>query len=64
MGEEELRSYLLEVGELCAQATPVGFEPTRGDPMGLAGQRLKRSAKVSCAEREQVLVGKKALRLD
>ena len=47
MGEEELRSYVLEVGELCAQATPVGFEPTRGDPIGLAGRRLSRSAKVS-----------------
>lgn len=29
------------------QATPVGFEPTRGDPIGLAGRRLSRSAKVS-----------------
>ena len=28
---------------------PVGFEPTRGDPIGLAGRRLSRSAKVSCA---------------
>ena len=28
-------------------ATPVGFEPTRGDPIGLAGRRLSRSAKVS-----------------
>ena len=28
-------------------ATPVGFEPTRGDPIGLAGRRLNRSAKVS-----------------
>ena len=27
--------------------TPVGFEPTRGDPIGLAGRRLSRSAKVS-----------------
>ena len=31
--------------------TPVGFEPTRGDPIGLAGRRLNRSAKVSCARR-------------
>ena len=30
-----------------ARATPVGFEPTRGDPIGLAGRRLSRSAKVS-----------------
>ena len=27
--------------------TPVGFEPTRGDPIGLAGRCLSRSAKVS-----------------
>ena len=30
-----------------AKATPVGFEPTRGNPIGLAGRRLSRSAKVS-----------------
>ena len=29
--------------------TPVGFEPTRGDPIGLAGRRLNHSAKVSLA---------------
>ena len=29
------------------EATPVGFEPTRGDPIGLAGRRLNHSAKVS-----------------
>jgi hypothetical protein len=27
--------------------TTVGFEPTRGDPIGLAGRRPNRSAKVS-----------------
>ena len=32
--------------------TPVGFEPTRGDPIGLAGRRLSRSAKVSFNVRE------------
>ena len=32
---------------LKAKTTPVGFEPTRGDPIGLAGRRLNRSAKVS-----------------
>jgi hypothetical protein len=32
-----------------AKSTPVGFEPTRGDPIGLAGRRLNRSAKVSSA---------------
>ena len=31
----------------CAKTTPVGFEPTRGDHIGLAGRRLSRSAKVS-----------------
>ena len=29
------------------ETTPVGFEPTREDPIGLAGRRLNRSAKVS-----------------
>jgi hypothetical protein len=29
------------------KTTPVGFEATRGDPIGLAGRRLNRSAKVS-----------------
>ena len=28
-------------------AAPVGFEPTRGDPIGLAGRHLSHSAKVS-----------------
>lgn len=32
------------------KSTPVGFEPTRGDPIGLAGQRLSRLAKVSSAQ--------------
>ena len=37
-----------------SKATPVGFEPTRGDPIGLAGRRLNHSAKVSmCAFAEQ-----------
>ena len=35
------------VQKLLNMATPVGFEPTRGDPIGLAGRRLNRSAKVS-----------------
>ena len=30
-------------------STPVEFEPTRGDPIGLAGRRLSHSAKVSYA---------------
>ena len=30
--------------------TPVGSGPTRGDPIGLAGRRLSRSAKVSSAQ--------------
>ena len=33
------------------QTTPVGFEPTRGDPIGLAGRRLNHSAKVSSGHR-------------
>ena len=43
------RPQLLEGPESAEEATPVGFEPTRGDPIGLAGRRLNRSAKVSCA---------------
>ena len=34
---------------LWGKTTPVAFEPTRGDPIGLAGRRLSRSAKVSLA---------------
>jgi hypothetical protein len=30
----------------------VGFEPTRGDPIGLAGRRLSHSAKVSMLQEE------------
>ena len=36
-----------EAPTLIWKTTPVGFEPTRGDPSGLAGRRLNRSAKVS-----------------
>ena len=36
------------------KTTPVGFEPTRGDPIGLAGRRLSRSAKVSMLPRQAV----------
>ena len=32
-----------------ARTTPVGFEPTRAEPTGLAGRRLNHSAKVSHA---------------
>ena len=32
------------------KSTPVGFKPTRGDPIGLAGWRLSRSANVSSAK--------------
>ena len=32
------------------KSTPVGFERTRGDPIGLAGRRLSLSAKVSSAK--------------
>ena len=37
----------------------MGFEPTRGDPIGLAGRRLNRSAKVSCAHEAR----KRAMRI-
>ena len=40
-------AFLAEDAALTQKTTPVGFEPTRGDPMGLAGRRLNRSAKVS-----------------
>ena len=36
-----------QLSEKKIKTTPVGFEPTRGDPIGLAGRRLNRSAKVS-----------------
>ena len=37
------------------ESTPVGFEPTRGDPIGLAGRHLNRSAKVSLWHHPDVL---------
>ena len=37
------------MSRLTSKTTPVGFEPTRGDPIGLAGRRLSHSAKVSLA---------------
>ena len=40
-------AYARQGSMLDAKSTPVGFEPTRGDPIGLAGRRLNRSAKVS-----------------
>ena len=40
-------AYARQGSMLDAKSTPVGFEPTRGDPIGLAGRRLGRSAKVS-----------------
>ncbi len=39
------------------RTTPVGFEPTRGDPIGLAGRRLNRSAKVSLLVTTSVVPG-------
>ena len=44
------------VAALTQKTTPVGFEPTRGDPIGLAGRRLNRSAKVSSAKPKDVMV--------
>ena len=46
--ERAMKLVLEKGGRLeASQTTPVGFEPTRGDPIGLAGRRLNRSAKVS-----------------
>ena len=42
--------------EGCVETTPVGFEPTRGDPISLAGRRLNRSAKVSLATQPKLFV--------
>ena len=43
-----LAPLMLGMAMLCiSETTPVGFEPTRGDPIGLAGRRLSHSAKVS-----------------
>ena len=36
--------------------TPVGFEPTQGDPIGLAGRRLNHSAKVSVSSLKKVAI--------
>ena len=41
---------------LTKKTTPVGFEPTRGDPIGLAGRRLNRSAKVSSAKPKDAMI--------
>ena len=38
---------LVVPADLQHRTTPVGFEPTQGDPIGLAGRRLNHSAKVS-----------------
>ena len=46
----ECETFCAALGSLIfntLKTTPVGFEPTRGDPIGLAGRRLNRSAKVS-----------------
>ena len=43
--QQASRSYCYCMGG--QQSTPVGFEPTGGDPIGLAGRRLNHSAKVS-----------------
>jgi hypothetical protein len=48
-----LRMWWRKVGYLeNSRTTPVGFEPTRGDPIGSAGRRLNRSAKVSLKRME------------
>ena len=58
------RNVSKEVGgsfQRTAETTPVGFEPTRGDPIALAGRRLNRSAKVSVVCRG---TGRTAFRTD
>ena len=47
VGAVGFEPYHRETRQTRQKTTPVGFEPTRGDPIGLAGQRLNRSAKVS-----------------
>ena len=39
--------YCLQIFVWTVETTPVGFEPTRAEPTGLAGRRLNHSAKVS-----------------
>ena len=46
--QRETWNLLPELSPRIQQTTPVGFEPTRGDPIGLADRHLSRSAKVSC----------------
>jgi hypothetical protein len=41
----------LATWKIC-RTTPVGLEPTRGDPIDLAGRRINRSAKVSLKHME------------
>ena len=42
-----------KTSQQCMQTTPVGFEPTRGDPIVLAARRLDHSAEVSLASFKQ-----------
>ena len=46
-GLESIAVVSAKAGQHSQKKTPVGFEPTRGDPIGLAGRRISRSAKVS-----------------
>ena len=53
--ERAMKLVLETAGRLeASQATPVGFEPTRADPIGLAGRRLNRSAKVSASAHTRI----------
>jgi hypothetical protein len=47
MSHRAIGLLVLWVARKQSKPTPVGFEPTRGDPIGLAGRRLNHSAKVS-----------------
>ena len=42
-----LREFQKKLTKYKFKTTPVGFEPTRAEPTGLAGRRLNHSAKVS-----------------
>ena len=51
-----LREFQKKLTKYKFKTTPVGFEPTRAEPTGLAGRRLNHSAKVSL-RRSRLLFG-------
>ena len=50
---------LVALADLEHRTTPAGFEPTLGDPIGLAGPRLNHSAKVSLPNKSFILYSQK-----